>query len=145
MWANCAFCAISSAHYHWEGLPLSINVKRGVFFSLLEWAHTSLWAYALGAPGWRFVGSWAQFSGQTIGSGKLSLLALADNCDLPAEYTRIDIYCHVFVDLITPIKAVFYVKPVQSFLCIMGTFCRESAGNCWGFFVLQSFFGICPS
>lgn len=60
-------------------------------FSLLEWAHLSLWAYALGCPGWRLKGSWAKLSGQTLGSGKLSLLALADTCDLPPEYSRIDI------------------------------------------------------
>lgn len=71
-------------------LPLSITVKHGVFFhagvgspvpmslcSCLSWL--------------KIYGSRAQFNGQILRSGKLSLLALADNCDLPAEYTRIDI------------------------------------------------------
>lgn len=101
-------------------------------FSLLDWARVPWGLYALGSPTWWFLGSWAYFSGQTFRSGTIYFLALADKCDLPPGWSRIDIWCHVFVDLVTWTKVVFYVRPVQFPLHngnIQQGVCRELLGH----------------
>lgn len=127
------------------GRAFCVRLRVWDSFLPMKWAHLPWWVYSLSSAAWRFLGSWAYFSGQTFGEGMILLLALADNCDLPPGSNRISIYCHVFLDLMTRIKAVFYVRLVQSFLCIMEPFGTEAVGSCWSIFLLQSLFGIHPS